>query len=798
MYRTVLCAALAWSLCGAAMAADPAHFAIPAQPLADAVLVFGGQASVSIGSGRAAECGPARAVHGDYEIEDALTRLLTGTGCTWRRVDAHAFVIVRTAVGVPRPWRRPAPAPPSVSDGPPTQLDEVVVTATKEDLALSQLPYALSVQGGQDFDTATRRDTAELATRLSGLTVTNLGPGRNKVFVRGLADGPLTGQTQAMVGLYLDSTRLTYDVPDPDLRLIDIERVELLRGPQGTLYGAGTIGGILQIVTRPPDLATYGADIFVGGTIAEGTGVSRSSDVVLNAPLIRDRLAVRAVGYGEVIAGSIDDANLGLENTGETVRQGVRLALLWRIDPAWSLTLGHVDQALHSNDSQYAFVALGGARRALSLREPSRNDFDGLSATLSGDLGWARLKIDTATQNHDLDRRYDATMAAAGFGGVGVTAYDERDTIAARVTEATLSSPRNGRLSWLAGVFATEYTHNRSAGLTQLSPGRLLYDASRQDHTDEVALYGQASWALSDRLRVTAGGRLFRLDVKTRATAHQSGVVSDFLDDAQVDRGFAPKIVVEYALRDTVLVYAQSSEGYRGGGFNTGATLGQVYGSSGGLQPYRRYRSDELISYETGARIRAWNDSLALRLAVFAVDWRAVQSDRIGANGLPFTGNLGHARTVGLDGELAWTGGPWRIDANLTIDDPNLNAPDPGSPLPTGDDLSFVSSSVVNLTVRRDLTLVSHPAWIGGSLGYVGGSTLILSSTERASSGGYWTSGLSTGVDFDTWGLSARIDNLLGQNGDTFAYGNPFLVGRVDVTTPQRPRALSIQLVRRF
>ena len=379
-----------------------------------------------------------------------------------------------------------------------------------------------------------------------------------------------------------------------------------------------------------------------------------------------------------------------------------------------------------------------------------------------------------------------------------MTAYDERDTIVARVTEATLSSPRGGRLNWLAGVFATEYTHDRSAELTQLSPSRSLYDARRQDHTDEVALYGQASWALTDRLRVTAGGRLFRLDVKTRAAAHQSGVVSDTLDDGLVDRGFAPKLVIEYALRDTVLLYAQSSEGYRAAGFNAGATLGQAYDAPDGLQPDRRYRSDELISYETGARIRAWDDRLALRLAAFAIDWRGVQSDRIGADGLPFTGNLGNARNVGLEGELAWTDGPWRIDANLTVDNPDLNAPDPGSPLPTRDDVSFVSGSVVNLAVRHDLTLDSRPAWVRGSLGHVGGSTLILSSTERVSSDGYWTSDLSGGVDFETWGLSARIDNVLGESGDTFAYGNPFLVGRVDLTTPQRPRSLSIQLVRRF
>lgn len=790
---------LAWSLGGAAYATEPVRFAIPSQSLPDAVLAFGSQSGVSIGSGAAANCGRSRSVQGAFEIEDALSRLLSGTGCTWRRIDARAFVIVRTTPTLRLPWRRPAlRATPSTADALPTQLDEIVVTATKEDTALSQAPYALSVLDGQDFDGATRRDTADLATRLSGLTITNLGPGRNKVFVRGLADGPLTGQTQAMVGLYLDDTRLTYDVPDPDLRLIDVDRVELLRGPQGTLYGAGSIGGILQIVTRPPDLTTYGGEVFAGVSVAEGAGVNRSIDAVVNAPVLQDRLAIRAVAYDEVITGSIDDVNLGLNNTGDTVRQGARLSLLWRIDPAWNLRLGYVAQTLHSDDSQYASTALGGDRRSLSLQEPSSNDFDGLSATLSGDLGWARLKIDMAMQSHGLDRRYDATLATSRFGGAGPTAYDESDSIEALVTEATLASRPGGRLNWLVGVFATEYSHDRTSDLTQLTPATLLYDSQRRDHTDETALYGQASWAFTDRLRVTAGARLFRLGVETQAMAHQRGVTTDTLDDDRSDSGFAPKIVIEYALRDTILLYVQSSEGYRAGGFNAGATARQPYGAVGGAQPYRQFRSDELVSYEAGARIRAWNDSLAVRLAMFAIDWRAIQSDRIGTDRLPFTGNIGNAQNIGLEGELAWTTGPWRIDVNLMIDDPDLNDPDPGFPLPAKTNLSGVPNMVANFSARRDMTFVSRPAWVSGSLGYIGASNLIFSSTERSPMGDYWTSDLAAGVDFETWSLNLRLDDLLGSDGNTFAYGNPFLVGVTEVTTPQRPRSLAVSISRRF
>lgn len=800
MVRTTVCAGLAWSLCSAAVAAAPERFAVASQPLPDAVLAFGAQAGISMGSGAARACGRSRALRGDYEIETGLTLLLSGTGCTWRRIDDRAYVIVRPPARLAMwPWRRPvAPAVGPPVDEAPTAVADVVVTATKEDGALAEAPYALTVLDGRDFDTATRRDTADLATRMSGLTLTNLGPGRNKLFVRGLADGPFTGQTQAMVGLYLDDTRLTYDVPDPDLRLIDVERVELLRGPQGTLYGAGSIGGILQIVTRQPDLERFSAEVFAGAVATEGSAASQSADLVLNLPLLRDRLALRAVGYSEKMSGAIDDINLGLDNTGDTVREGARLTLLWRINPAWDLRLGYVAQTLHSDDSQYAFTALGGDRRALALREPSSNDFDGLSATLRGDFGWGRLKIDSAIQNHGLDRRYDATLAAAGFGGIGPTAYDESDGVSALVTEATLSSRPGGRLTWLVGVFATEYSHDRRGHIATLASGASLYAATRRDHTDETAVYGQASWAMTDRLRLTAGGRIFRIAVETEASSKQGAVPSDALDASRSDTGFAPKVVLEYQWRDTVLLYLQSSEGYRAGGFNAGAVLGRTYDAPGGAQPYRTFRSDELVSYEAGARIRAWNDSLALRLAVFAIDWRSVQSDRIDGDGLPFTGNIGNAATAGMEGELAWTSGPWRVDSNLMISDPDLNDPDPGFPLPSTGDLSGVSNIIAHADLRRDLTLFSRPAWINASLGYVGASTLTFSSSQTAGMGDYWTSGLDAGVDFPAWSLSARIDNLLGQHGDTFAYGNPFLVGRVGVTTPQRQRSVSIQISRRF
>lgn len=198
-YR-LLGASLAWLLgVSGAVAQDARRLSIPAQPMTTAVLQLGAQAGVSISAGAAVGCGRSRALTGTYNIEAALRRLLAGSGCTYRRIDQRTYMIVAQPAPPLPPPRRPNPTPPLPVVA--SQLDEVVVTATRRELNLAGAPYALSSVDGASFDAAARRDTSALATRLAGLTVTNLGPGRNKLFVRGLADSPLTGQTQAMVGL---------------------------------------------------------------------------------------------------------------------------------------------------------------------------------------------------------------------------------------------------------------------------------------------------------------------------------------------------------------------------------------------------------------------------------------------------------------------------------------------------------------------------------------------------------------------------------------------------------------------
>lgn len=795
--RSLLLTSASWCLAaGAAQALPPQRLSIPAQPMARAMLQLGDQVGVSIGAGEAATCGRSRAVNGTYETEQALRLMLADSGCTYRRIDARTYLIVRRP---PPPAPRPAPpAPPPIAE--PVELDTVVVTATKREIALANAPYSLSALDGAAFDAAARRDTAALATRLAGLTVTNLGPGRNKLFVRGLADSALTGQTQAMVGLYLDDTRLTYDAPDPDLRLVDLDRVELLRGPQGTLYGAGAMGGVLKLISRPPRLDAYEGEVSAGLTFADDTAPGHSADVVFNAPLLRDRLAVRAVFYEEVLEGVVDDPGLGLTNTGATARNGGRVGLLWRINDRWEARLGSVFQELHIDDSQYAFKRLPPYERALSVREPSNNDFNGVSLSLTGDYDWGRVRVTSAYQGHDLDRRYDATTAAARFGASGgPLAYDEADSIRAFALETSVASAPGAAFGWLLGLYGSHYSHDRTGEVLDLEPDDRLYVADKRDETNEGAAFAELAWSPTDRLKLVLGGRYFYVSTQSQTKAALGQTVTDAFDDQIQDDGLVSKAVVEYALNDRTLIFAQVSQGYRVGGFNGGVLLSGGLGQPGsGLQPYREFRPDTLNSQELGVRWRAFDDRLSLRLAAFFVDWSAVQSDRISVDGLPFTANVGSGSNEGIELEGVWSDGPWRIDLNFMGGNPRLDAADDSYPLATDGDLPGVPKVLGAFSVRRETSLYGRTAWTSGALGYVGRSTQQLTPEVTTSMGGYFTSEFAAGLNSGQWSATLRLDNLFGDDGDTFGYGNPFLVSSETVLTPQRPRNLSLSLSRRF
>ena len=249
-----------------------------------------------------------------------------------------------------------------------------------------------------------------------------------------------------------------------------------------------------------------------------------------------------------------------------------------------------------------------------------------------------------------------------------------------------------------------------------------------------------------------------------------------------------------------MLLYAQAAEGYRAGGFNTSGQGGQAFNApDAGPQPYRRFQGDELVSFEAGARLSLLDGALKMRLAAFRAEWSQIQTDRLLADGLPFTANVGDGHNTGLEVEAAWLRGGLTLEGDLLINDPELSDPDPGFPIPADRHLPGIADILANASARYEWTSErGRQAWVGMDVGYVGQSSLTFDAALAPEMGGYVTSRAQAGLSGRAWRASVYVDNLFGQDGDTFAYGNPFRLRYRDAQTPQRPTTVGVVLTQQF
>jgi outer membrane receptor protein involved in Fe transport len=774
-YLVVLAPAL---LCaGGARAQAPVAFNIPRTSLSAAITEAAIQAKVSISTRALSECpGDAGPLVGRYSARAAFQRLLAGSGCGFRLLDASTFEIVRITAPTPR-----SPPPPRVAATPVAErgVAELVVVATRRPAPASQLAYSISRVGASALVGAGIRDAAELALVTPAMTTTNLGPGRDKILLRGLSDGPLTGRTQSMVGLYLDDVRLTYNAPDPDLRLVDMDRVEVLRGPQGALYGSGSLGGVVRMSSAAPDRSQRTGWLDVGGGLTRGGAASNTVEGMLNLPFASGGGAVRIVAYREIQGGYIDDPGRGAADVNRSVRAGGRLAASLAVSSAWTVAVGGVTQRINTADSQYAFLNAPPYTRANRVAEPQDNDFSEAHLSLSGDFGWGDLHASAAVVRHEVSSRYDA----AAIGG---RTYDDIDETSSLLSETTLASKPEARTPWLAGVFLADSRQDVALRLAADAPWAVGFDEARRDRIKEAALYGQVTAPLTRTIALTVGGRVFATTSKIASAIRTDAAPIAYAGHAD-DSGFAPKVVLSFQPRATVLVYAQASEGYRAGGLNTTAAARQPF--SDASNPARAYLSDELWSYEGGTRLSLLDDALVLRTAAFLASWSRVQSDQLLLTGLPYAGNIGDARNLGLEFEASYRSGPLSLGGEFIANDPELTRRAGTSP-----ELGLAAAPKVSggVTARYVWQLpVGASLALDARYAYVGKSRLTTGPEASSKMGGYGVGRLAVSLDMDRWRFNLALDNPFDARGDTFAYGNPFTFRQTPQTTPLRPRTAS-------
>ena len=729
-------------------------------------------------------------------VEAALALIARRAGARVEAIGPNSWRLVAqpTTATTAQPLR---PLRARRSDLPPETNADIVVTASKRDTTRDHFAGQFARVAGRDLEFGGAGGTERLADRLTSVASTYLGAGRNKLFIRGIADSSFTGPTQATVGQYFGDLRLSYNAPDPDLRLADLAAVEVLEGPQGTLYGAGSLGGLIRLVPNAPDPSRFSGSATIGGSATTHGAPGADTQLVANIPVVLDRLAIRVVANASSEGGYIDKPLLGRTDVNRTRIEGGRAAAHLDIAAGWSVDLIGIGQRIRGADSQYADRDGRPLSRSAPVTEGFSADFGQGQIVLSGAFGDVRFRSTSGITAHDLMERYDATAP-----GEPVRLFAQANRTRMQANETRLWSSRADGSGWLAGF---SYVHNRTR-LTRLygAPDALLPTTGVVNGIAETTVYGEGSVRLLPGLLTTGGLRVTRsvldgegADIAQRVTLAQLATTAKRAQTIML-----PSASALFELTPQVQMFLRYQQGFRPGGL---AIEGDFV---------RRFRNDRVATIETGLRSgRPGADRFDAALTLAHTSWRDIQADFIDGSGLPSTANIG-------DGEL-WTieatagarlTKALRIEGAVSFNDSRIDEPSSArlfdlvgtlaaDPAVTRAQLAARLSQIPNIariTARAGAVYTQQLAGtkdikIDGWVRYVGSSRLGVGPVLGQSQGSYLDSGVTARLGLGALGVTAGITNLADIRGNRFALGTPFTTGR-DQVTPLRPRTLRLGL----
>jgi outer membrane receptor protein involved in Fe transport len=759
-------------------------FTIPPGPLGEVAATLGAQARITIAvtdADLAARRSPG--VKGDLRVRGALARALRGTGAEAIFYDEATVRIVKAretkARAVP-------PAPPRASEPDAGEPIDIVITASKQGLSRDAYPGSVNLIELDPGWVASNAagGTAAITRLLPTLGSTNLGPARNKLFIRGIADSSFNGPTQATVGQYLGDVRLNYNAPDPNLNLYDMKRVEILVGPQGTLYGASSLGGIIRLVPNQPDTHDTSSTASAGVSSTRHGGVGGDAAAMVNLPVIDGRVAVRLVGFGTREAGYIDDPSRGLKNINATKSYGQRVAV--RIEDLWGFDID-VGGATHNtvtNDGQYTIRGDPALTRSSAIAQPFRNTYYLGYITARRMLGSVELTSTTSAVRHNLKTVFDAT----GYDGTVAPARFEEDNDITLVSQEIRVSGGGRNTPWVAGLSGI---YNVSALSRSLGPPEApVRIAGVVNQQQEAAIFGQLSRPLFARLSGTIGGRLtFARSVGNLLENPAEKSKEPFRNALR----FSPTLAIDWHPPGRFSAFFHYQQGYRAGGL--------AVAPSGSTLESRKFATDDLSMSEIGIRLgNKEQNRLSVRAAIFFTDWNHIQADLIDSAGLPYTANIGSGRVFGLDGEVVWHLSPaLTLTVAAFLNDSNLYAPAPDFPVTGKRTLPNIAHNGSRIAAAWHGTIAPGVALSSElSVRFVGKSLLGAGPLLDIQQGDYGVADLGARLDFGRYALSLDIANIGDARTNSFAFGNPFGLAQRDQMTPLRPRTVRLGVAVRF
>jgi outer membrane receptor protein involved in Fe transport len=734
-----------------------------------------------------------RGVKGALSPQEALSRLLEGTPLLTRRGDDGAVVIY--AATPVADTARPAGTDALQS------LDSVTVTATRRREPVREVPMQVNVMKAQALERAGAKNLADYVAEQPGVNLTSSGSVGGILTMRGLTTGPVQGI--ATVGVYVDdvatglsSAGASSGITPMDMGMLDLSHIEVLRGPQGTLYGAGAMSGVLKYVTNQPDTMEFAGSVRFGTSWTQGGGPGFTTGAVLNVPIKEDVAAIRFAAFTDQIGGSYDATGLARgRNIDRGHTDGGRVSLL--VTPTRELTvrLTGTVQDVHRKGLGFEDMDRRTLRpwrlertRDLAARESYRNLTQLFGLDVEYDFGWARLNSITSAQDVKINNVVDVTSRYAPLMGAlrlplasaPVASTVEQHRIS---QEFRLTSRSGTTFEWLAGLYLNRergsnngsLDANLAAGLGSIG----LLSSTQSSRYREEAVYGNATWNLTPAFSLTGGVRLARnhQEYASRQTGRLVGPVGADAAGTSSESPTTYLAAARYLLSDTSNVYFRAASGYRPGGPNVlkADTDRRV------VQP--TYESDSLWSYELGYKADLLDRTLSLEAALYDIEWSGVQQPtRSGA--FTFVTNAGAARIKGGELTLNWKPSKeWRFTANAAAVDARLTEDAKGLEAKAGTRLPQTPRFAATLGATRNFSIADHPAYVGISARYTGkrdagyrGSSVIPSMKMPA----YTLIDVQAGIDFKRFSVSAYVRNLANKRGivsvETGLTGNPNIV----------------------
>lgn len=810
--------------------ADPMKFDILPQPLGTALNEFAWQSDRELlFSTSVVQNKDGRLVAGVYEPEEALGLLLADTGLKYSVTTNETFLVDQAQGPESSRTRRPVTmaqasekgsgnAAPGRKDG-NRPYEEIMVTATKRAVGLQDVAASITALGNEEIERRGLVGMGDYLNSIPGVSVLDQAAGYTSIVMRGIAANPqLDGSYGPTVGVYFGEVPISglgVKYNNADVKMVDIERVEVLRGPQGTLYGSSNLGGTVRNIPVAPDLREFEGHVKAGYSNTAGLGADNNQlEAVLNVPVVEDELALRVVGYhftnsgiyGNVgssdpaIAGAVETygaSSVERGNVGNDEYIGGRVSALWQPVDDLRINLTYLHQEIDQDGWPQADLDLGTGtflQRRFNLRhavgapgfgdpefsEGYTDNIDIANAMIEYDFGWATILSSTAYVDEKSEIRRDL---ASFFGFIPWSQpLDHGGEVF--VEELRMASQFKGPLQLVAGLYYEKIDKSiKNWGLwggdPELNPFAdqiVLVDSGTYTSTDQLAIFGEASYALTDKLELTLGARAFTYDKEQTQIANEAAFnsVASTVTSKSEEDNINYKAALDYTPNNSALLYASWSQGFRLGSpipAETNPVCDQdsdgFYDGSGGVTTGpRQINSDFVDSYELGGKFSLLEDRIQINMSLYQVDW----------NGIPIgvlydfcgtTLNAGKARSRGVEFENFYHVGDALlvnfsasyVEAELTEDAPLLGS--------AGDRLPGAPEHNLNLGVQYDFFVGGNNGFVRGDYSYAGGFYNNLQETGPEI-GDYGKLNLRAGLMMDRLNFEVFANNVT--NEDSFIW----------------------------